>query len=95
MIVFKYFCENLPTFWQADNRRVFPFFDDDMYGTVAVESQHPCDITSALILAVSVCYHSRLQHREDYERVVSSRFVPPLALPGGAAQFINKITWSV
>ena len=59
------------------------------------QSQHPNDITSALILAVSVCYHSRLQKRGDYERVVSSKFVPPLALPGKAAQFTNEITWSV
>ena len=59
------------------------------------ENQHPSNITSALILAVSVCYHARLQDRKEYEERVSQKFVVPLALPGGAAQFRNEITWLV
>ena len=59
------------------------------------EEQHPTNITSALVLAVSVCYHARLQDREEYEQLVSSKFVAPLDLPGGAAQFRNEIAWSV
>ena len=57
--------------------------------------EHPDNVTSALILAVSVCYHARLQEREKYEQMVCVKFVPPLALPGGAIQFRNEITWSV
>ena len=57
------------------------------------EHQHPSNITTALILAVSVCYHARLQKRAEYEDKVSAKFVAPLALPGGAAQFRNEITW--
>ena len=58
-----------------------------------IEHQHPSDMTCALILAVSVCYHSRLQDREMYEKEVSSKFVPPLDLPGKEAQFTNEIAW--
>ena len=60
------------------------------------EEQHPSDITSALVLAVSVCYHARLsqgQHRTEYEEIVAAKFAAPIALPGGAAQFRNEITW--
>lgn len=57
--------------------------------------QHPDNITSALILAVSVCYHARLQDRTEYEEEVSEKFLPPLDLPGGAVQFRNEVTWSV
>jgi hypothetical protein len=55
--------------------------------------QHPSNITSALILAVSVCYHARLQERTEYEDRISAKFVAPLALPSGAAQFRNEIIW--
>ena len=55
--------------------------------------QHPSNTTSALILAVSVCYHARLQERKEYEDRVSAKFVAPLALSGGAAQFRNEIIW--
>ena len=57
------------------------------------EHGHPNNITCALILAVSVCYHSRLQDREEYETIVSSKFVSPLALPGLRTQFTNEIAW--
>ena len=57
------------------------------------EHQHPSNITTALILAVSVCYHARLQKRTKYEDRVCAKFVAPLALPGGAAQFRNEIIW--
>jgi hypothetical protein len=61
----------------------------------APEHQHPSNIiTTALILAVSVCYHARLQKkRMEYEDRVCAKFVAPLALPGGAAQFRNEIIW--
>ena len=52
-------------------------------------------ITSALILAVSVCYHSRLQDRIEYEKHISSHFVSPLDLPGKEAQFVEEICWLV
>ena len=53
----------------------------------------PDPITRSLILAISVCYHARLQEREDYEKGVASQFVFPLRLPGGTAQFRNEIQW--
>ena len=61
----------------------------------APEYQHPSNITTALILAVSVCYHARLKNRTEYEERVSAKFVVPLALPGGVAQFRNEIIWYV
>ena len=55
---------------------------------------HPPDhITRSLILAISVCYHARLQERKDYEEGVAAQFLAPLGLPGGVAQFRNEIQW--
>ena len=53
----------------------------------------PDPITRSLLLAISVCYHARLQDREDYEEGVTAQFVAPLGLPGGAAQFRDEIQW--
>ena len=54
-------------------------------------SQAPDPITRSLVLAISVCYHARLQEREDYEKDVTAQFIAPLSLPGGAAQFRNEV----
>ena len=56
-------------------------------------SQAPDPITRSLLLAISVCYHARLQEREDYEKDVTAQFIAPLSLPGGAAQFRNEVHW--
>jgi len=53
----------------------------------------PDPISRSLILAISVCYHARLQERKDYEEGVASQFVAPLRLLGGAAQFRDEIQW--
>ena len=55
------------------------------------QAPFPDPITRSLLLAISVCYHARLQDREDYEEGVSAQFVAPLGLPGGAAQFRREI----
>lgn len=51
------------------------------------------DLTRALILAVSVCYHARLSERAQYEIGIVTQFRAPLALPGGVQQFRNEIRW--
>ena len=53
----------------------------------------PNNVSRSLVLALSVCYHARLQDREDYEEGVAYQFTPPLNLPGGAQQFRNEIRW--
>ena len=53
------------------------------------------EISRALILAVSVCYHARLQDRKEYECGVVQQFKAPLGVPGGANQFCNEIRWYV
>ena len=55
----------------------------------------PDNVTRSLILSVSVCYHTRLLKRNGFEDGVSRKFVPPLALPGGADQFRDEIWRSV
>ena len=50
------------------------------------------DITRALILSVSVCYHARLQDRDEYENGVVQRFTAPLTITG-KEQFCNEIKW--
>ena len=50
------------------------------------------DITRALILAVSVCYHARLQVRKEYEDGIIQQFTNPLVVTG-RDQFCNEIRW--
>lgn len=50
------------------------------------------DITRALILAVSVCYHARLQVRKEYEDGIVQQFTNPLVVTG-RDQFCNEIRW--
>ena len=49
--------------------------------------------TWALVLALSICYHARLQDRDDFENGVVQQFSPPLALTGGVQQFKDEIRW--
>ena len=53
----------------------------------------PGSIARALVLSVSVCYHARLQKREEYENVVVKCFTGPIHLPGGVEQFRDEIRW--
>ena len=49
------------------------------------------NLTRSLILALSVCYHARLQERAQYEKGVVSQFTAPLTLPGKEKQFQMEI----
>ena len=62
---------------------------------LAPQPPSPDPITRSLLLAISVCYHARLQDREEYEEGVTAQFVAPLGLPGGAVQFRDEIQWYV
>ena len=53
----------------------------------------PGPVARALVLALSVCYHARLQRREDFENGVVGAFTGPITLPGGAQQFRDEIRW--
>ena len=55
----------------------------------------PGSITRALVLALSVCYHARLQDRKEYEKGVVKRFIGPIDLPGRSQQFRDEIRWYV
>ena len=50
-------------------------------------------ITWSLIISLSVCYHARLQVRDDYEKEAVKQFRTPLDLPGGVEQFRCEIKW--
>ena len=45
------------------------------------------------MLALSICYHARLQDRNDFECEVVQQFSPPLALTGRVQQFKDEIRW--
>jgi hypothetical protein len=53
------------------------------------------DITRALVLSLSVCYHARLQKRDEYEEMIAQEFKGTLYLPGGSEQFRDEIRWLV
>ena len=48
-------------------------------------------LTRSLVLALSVCYHARLQERRQFEEGVVKQFRDPLFLPGGIKQFQTEI----
>ena len=58
-----------------------------------MEIEHPKNVTRALILAISITYHAKLQKRIDYEEEISAMFKDPLVLPRGAEQFRDEIKW--
>ena len=50
-------------------------------------------MTRALVLAIGVCYHAKLQEkRQDYRKVVAQSFKDPCVLPGGEKQILREIT---
>ena len=48
-------------------------------------------VVRSLIMAVAVCYHARLQEREDFETSIVNEFLPPFVVPEGKQQFVNEI----
>ncbi len=53
----------------------------------------PGPVARALVLALSVCYHARLEKREDYEEGVVQKFTGPIRLSHGSQQFRDEIRW--
>lgn len=52
-------------------------------------------LTRALVLAIGVCYHAKLQERrEEYRTVVARSFKAPCLLPGGQKQILREISRS-
>ena len=50
-------------------------------------------LTRALVLAIGVCYHAKLQdRREEYRTVVARSFKAPCLLPGGQKQIHREIS---
>ena len=50
-------------------------------------------LTRALVLAIGVCYHAKLQERrEEYRTVVAHSFKAPCLLPGGQKQIHREIS---
>ena len=53
--------------------------------------------SQALILAISVCYHTRLRIREEFEKQLAKQLqdtkCKKLALSDGAKQFRDEVTW--
>eukprot|EP00731_Ephydatia_muelleri_P024235 Em0016g506a len=83
MIVFEYFFEQKDLFGEPMNEKA----------TKEKKTPLTDPVSRSLVLALSVCYHARLQDRTDYENGVSKQFIPPLALPGGVVQFKDEIKW--
>ena len=104
MIVFEYFFEQKDLFAERMNEKatkekkvVIICLLDHYFQCyrVCYDSLQPLTdpVSRSLVLALSVCYHARLQDRTDYENGVSKQFIPPLALPGGVVQFKDEIKW--
>ena len=64
-----------------------------LLGCVQRLSGESTSITRSLILAVSVCYHARLQNRIEFERGVAAQFTGAIKLSRGAAEFREEIKW--
>ena len=55
--------------------------------------ESPGDSARALVLSLSVCYHARLENREEYEEGVAGYFTGPIELIDGADQFRDEMRW--
>ena len=105
MIVFKYFCTKLPDIINSQSAtevECLIFLTNtcscitSAFCSVVFSQEPPSDLSNAtrsLILAVSVCYHARLQDRAEYEQGVAAQFTGPITLSRGAAQFCKEIKW--
>ena len=50
-------------------------------------------MTRALVLAIGVCYHAKLQdRRQDFRKLVAQSFEAPCALSGGERQILREIS---
>ncbi|XP_064404373.1 E3 ubiquitin-protein ligase RNF213-like isoform X3 [Halichondria panicea] len=65
--------------------------EDDDLAALPPRPKQLDNITRAVILCLSVCYHARLQDRACYEEKISRCFNSPLQLPEGAQQLRNEI----
>ncbi len=54
--------------------------------------QPPDDMTRSLVLALGVCYHACLEHRQEYREAVADTFVPPLQLENAAQVMLEEIS---
>lgn len=59
------------------------------------EYRSPGPITRAIVLSLSICYHARLQNREEFENGVVNYFTGAIRLPGGSQQFRDEIRWYI
>ncbi|XP_019853235.1 PREDICTED: E3 ubiquitin-protein ligase RNF213-like [Amphimedon queenslandica] len=82
MLVFRHFCRQKDHFREKVSKKAEEEEEDIVQ----------CDIARSLILAISVCYHARLQDRVEYETNVVQEFKPPLTVTG-REQFCNEIRW--
>lgn len=53
----------------------------------------PGAVSRALVLSLSICYHARLENREEYEEGVTRYFTGPIELVDGADQFRDEMRW--
>ena len=65
------------------------------YESTTLDDEDTRDTTSALIIALSVCYSARLQDRKQFEEMICMKFVPPISLTGGVDQFREELVWLV
>jgi len=42
-------------------------------------------------MAVAVCYHARLQERNEFEKVIVPKFLRPFSIPGDQDRFSDEI----
>ena len=83
MIVFRYFLATISEIGPLINEKA-----------VKEKQVHLLDNTTrAMVLAISVCYHARLQKRTDYEEMIADMFHKPLYLPGKGEQLRKEIQW--
>ena len=108
MLVFQYFYDKMNLLRGAINKKqsteeatqapVAPLIQANVSPSAALAvapSTATVDLTRSLILSISVCYHARLNDREEFEEEIAHEFTAPLTLSGGADQFRNEIRWYV
>jgi len=91
--VMVWFYEKDELFEKMDERAVIMLEENNRINGNGDEVNYkpPENLIRALILALGVCYHARLQVREEYREYIARRFIYLLALVDGANTILENI----
>ncbi|XP_061169142.1 E3 ubiquitin-protein ligase RNF213-like [Saccostrea echinata] len=65
--------------------------DEEDDGDTDENIEKVTNLTTALVLALGVCYHASLKNRDEFRSTITKTFVDPFYLPRGSEQMLDLI----